>query len=152
MDTFELLWTASAEWKTRLLVIIVLAQMLLALRLYGVMSKARMAAAKAGKVTADTYRATQNEPEELAVYNRAVTNQFEAPTMFYALVLIALALGTSSWLTVIIALAFVVLRWMHGLEMVGAHNVMRRRKLFIQSMQAMILLMAEVLVSAMIWA
>ncbi|EFL90956.1 MAPEG family protein [Ahrensia sp. R2A130] len=152
METFELLWTAGAEWKLRLLVLAVVGQMLLVFRLYGVMSAARMKAGKEGRITAETYRATQSEPEDLAVYSRAVTNQFEAPVIFYTLVIMALALGTASWLTVVFAIAFVALRWMHGNEMIGAHDVMRRRKIFLTSIKVLVALMAEVTVSAMIWA
>ena len=66
METFELLWTAGADVKLRLLVLAAVAQMLLAIRLYGVMSGKRMKAAKEGRSSTETYRATQSEPEDLA--------------------------------------------------------------------------------------
>ncbi len=152
MDTLELLWTGAAEWKLRILPLIVLLNMILAIRLYGVMSGKRMKAAKEGRVTEETYKATQNEPEDVAVYNRAVANQFESPVMFYALVAMSLALGVSSWLTVILAAIYVALRWQHGNEMIGAHNVLKRRKIFIQSFKVMIAMMAEFAISVLLWA
>ncbi len=152
MDLIEPLWTAAYDWKVRILVLIVLAQMVLAVRLYTVMAKKRFKAAKEGRVTTETYKATQNEPEDVAVFNRAVSNQFEAPVLFYAIVAIALALNVSSWLTVILAAAYVALRWMHGNEMIGAHDVMKRRKLFLMSFQVLLAMMAELAISTLLWA
>jgi len=152
MEFVEALWTFAEDWKVRLLVLVVLANMVLAMRLYGAMAKARNQVVRAGKATAETYRATQNEPEEAAVFNRAVVNQFESPTLFYALIAISLALGVSSWLTVLLAAVYVGIRWQHGHEMIGEHVVLHRRKLFIRSINVLIVLMVEVAVSTLLWA
>ena len=152
MDLIEPLWTAAADWKVRILVIIVLANMLLAIRLYFVMGKMRFKAVREGRATAETYRATQNEPEDVAVFNRAVVNQFESPVLFYAIVAIALALNVSSWLTVLLAAAYVALRWMHGHEMIGAHDIMKRRKLFLRSLQVVLVMMVDLALSTLLWA
>lgn len=152
MEAIEPLWTAASDWKVRLIVLVTLANMVLAVRLYAAMARARFKVVKAGKATTETYRATQNEPEEAAVFNRAVQNQFESPVMFYALVAISLALGVSSWLTVALAAIYVAIRWRHGFEMIGEHVVLRRRKLFIRSVQVLMVLMAEVAISTLLWA
>ena len=152
MEAIEPLWTFAADWKVRLIVLITIANMVLAVRLYTAMAKARVRVVKAGKATTETYRATQNEPEEAAVFNRAVMNQFESPTIFYALIAISLALGVSSWLTVILAALYVAIRWRHGYEMIGEHVVLRRRKLFVRSVQVLMALMVEVTLSALLWA
>jgi len=152
MEAIEPLWTFAADWKVRLVVLITIANMVLAVRLYTAMAKARVRVVKAGKATTETYRATQNEPEEAAVFNRAVMNQFESPTIFYALIAISLALGVSSWLTVILAALYVAIRWRHGYEMIGEHVVLRRRKLFVRSVQVLMALMVEVALSALLWA
>ena len=152
MEAIEPLWTFAADWKVRLVVLITIANMVLAVRLYTAMAKARVRVVKAGKATTETYRATQNEPEEAAVFNRAVMNQFESPTIFYALITISLALGVSSWLTVILAALYVAIRWRHGYEMIGEHVVLRRRKLFVRSVQVLMALMVEVTLSALLWA
>ncbi|MEM8750020.1 MAG: MAPEG family protein [Pseudomonadota bacterium] len=151
MELIEPLWSAASDWKLRILVLIVLANMLLALRLYGVMAKQRFRAAKEGRVTVETYRATQNEPEDVAVFNRAVANQFESPILFYALVAMSLALDVSSWLTVILAAIYVALRWLHAMEMIGDHDVLKRRKMFIRSITVLMAMMAELALSAMLW-
>ena len=152
MEAIEPLWTFAADWKVRLVVLITIANMVLAVRLYTAMAKARVRVVKAGKATTETHRATQNEPEEAAVFNRAVMNQFESPTIFYALIAISLALGVSSWLTVILAALYVAIRWRHGYEMIGEHVVLRRRKLFVRSVQVLMALMVEVTLSALLWA
>ena len=152
MEFIDPLWSFALEWKLRILVLVVLANMYLAFRLYGVMSKARFKAAKEGRVTVDTYKATQNEPEDVAVFNRAVANQFESPVLFYALIAISLALGVSSWVTVLIAIAYVVTRWQHANEMIGEHVVLKRRKIFVRSMKILLLLMIEVAISTLLRA
>lgn len=150
MEWIDPLWSFAPEIKLRLIALVALANMALAIRLYGVMSKKRIKAVREGRVTTETYRATQNEPEEVAVYNRAVQNQFESPVLFYALIAMSLALGVSSWLTVLLAAAYVGLRWLHANEMIGDHVVLRRRKLFIRSVNVLLLLMAEFAISAML--
>ena len=152
METLDLVWTFAPEWKIRLLVLVVLANMYLAFRLYGVMSRARFKAAKEGRVTVDTYKATQNEPEDVAVFNRAVANQFESPVIFYAIIAISLAIGVSSWVTVVLAALYVGLRWMHANEMIGEHVVLRRRKIFIRSVKVLMALMAELAISTLLKA
>ena len=152
MEMIEPLWSFASDWKIRLLVLVVLANMILAVRLYSAMAKARFRVVKAGKADTETYRATQNEPEEAAVFNRAVMNQFESPTLFYAIVAISLAVGVSSWLTVLLAAIYVALRWRHGMEMIGEHVVLRRRKVFVRSVQVLMAMMVELAISVLLWA
>jgi len=142
MELIDPIWTFAAEWKIRLLVLIVLANMILALRLYGVMSRKRFKAAKEGRVNTETYRATQNEPEDVAVFNRAVVNQFESPVLFYAIIAMSMALNVSSWLTVALAAAYVSVRWQHAHELIGEPAVLTRRKLFIRAFYVLLSIMA----------
>lgn len=152
MELIDPLWAFAADWKIRILVLIVIGNMALALRLYGMMSKARFKAHKQGRVTTETYKATQNEPEDVAVFNRAVVNQFESPVLFYAIVAIGLALGVTSWITVVLAAIYVVLRWQHGMEMVGEHVVLKRRAIFVRAFMVLIAMMAELAISTLLWA
>ena len=126
--------------------------MALAVRLYMLMAKKRFKAVKDGEVDREAYRSTQNEPEQLAVFTRAVANQFEAPVLFYALVVMAMALGVTSWITVVLAIAFVSLRWAHANQMVGEHVIMKRRAIFLRSFQVLLAMIAEVGISALLWA
>ena len=57
--------------------------------------------------------------------------------MFYALIAMSLALGVSSWLTVVLAALYVAIRWMHANEMIGEHVVLKRRKIFVQSVKVL---------------
>lgn len=150
--TYDLIWTAAADWKVKLLVLAFAGQMFLTILVYSSMAKARMSAGKAGKITADDYKIVGNEPEELAVYTRALANQFELPVLFYAVVLGGLALNCSSWLTVILAFAFVLARYLHVNEMTTTNKVMKRRKYFFRSVQIFMLMLAEFVFSALIYA
>ena len=152
LDSIDPLWTFASGLKIRILVVVVLTQMFIAVRLYTVMAKKRSQAVKAGEVEREVYRATQNEPEQLAVFTRAVANQFESPILFYTLIAMALALGVTSWITVILAIVFVALRWIHANEMIGEHVVLKRRAIFLRSFQVLLAMMVEFGVSALIWA
>ena len=150
MDSLLALWTAAPTLKVQLLIILILCQMGITVWCYSAMSKARVAAVKANKVTPETYRAVgDGEPEELRVYTRLVANQFELPVLFYAIVIAGLAINVSSWITVVLAAVFVITRVRHAREMVGEHVVLRRRKLFIQSARVTLLLMLDLLISAL---
>ena len=149
---YDFLWTAAPEIKVRLLALAIAAQACLAVWTYTKMSKARFKAAKAGEVQADIYKATQNEPEDLAVYTRTVANQFEMPVLFYAGIIGGIALGSSSWITVVFAFVYVFLRQRHAAEMVGGNIVLKRRKTFIRSAQVFLALLAEFVISAMLFA
>lgn len=148
----ELLWTAASDWKVKFLALAIVGQAYLTVWLYTQMSKARMAAAKAGIITAETYKVVGDEPAELAIHTRAIANQFELPVIFYALVIGAIALGSSSWITVFLAFAFVLARVFHAREMVGENDVLKRRKLFIRSAQVLMLMLLEFAISAFFFA
>ena len=153
MELFLQLWTAAPDLKIRLLVLALCAQMMISAVAYIRMSRARVGAHKEGRISPDTYKAVgHSEPEDLRVYTRAVANQFEAPVMFYAVVLAGLAIGVSSWLTVILAFLYVVFRWVHLNEMTRENQVFKRRKIFIQSIRVLLVMMAELLVSTFFFA
>jgi len=89
------------------------------------------------------------EPEEIRVYTRLVANQFEAPVLFYALIITGLAIGVTSWITVLLAFAYVFFRFSHAKEMAGEHVVLRRRKIFIQSIRILLLMVVELAISTL---
>lgn len=148
METLALIWTAAPQLKVQLIVLAMTGQIVLTIWLYSKMSKARVAAVKAGTVKPEQYRAAgTDEPEDLAVYTRAVANQYELPVLFYAVIIAGLALRTSSWITVVLAILFVIVRTIHAREMVGENAVFRRRRLFIRSFQVFMLLLIELVIS-----
>ena len=146
----DFLWSFQSAWITKLLVIILIVQMLLTVWLYTKMAKSRFAAVKEGLITRDDYKVVGNEPEQAAIFTRALANQFELPVLFYAVVITGMATGVSSWITVVLAFLFVLARIVHAREMVGENQVMKRRAMFINSMRVFLLLMAELLISTLI--
>ena len=152
MELFYGLWTFAPTVKSQLAIFAVLAQVGITIWCYNVMSTARIEAYKDGKIDPEMYRATSDaEPEDLRVYTRLVANQFESPVLFYALVLAGLAVGITSWITVFLAFAYVIIRWMHAQEMTGEHVVLRRRKIFIRSMQVLGIMVAELAISTLLF-
>ena len=145
----DFLWSYQTAWITKLLVVMLIAQMLLTVWLYGKMAKSRFAAVKEGLITRDDYKVVGSEPEQAAIFTRALANQFELPVMFYAVVITGLAVGVSSWITVILAFLFVLARVAHAREMIGANEVMKRRGMFINSVRVFLLLVAELLISTL---
>lgn len=145
----EFLWLAAPLWKLKLLVIIILSQITLVVWLYIQMGKARVAAVKAGKITPEDYSVVGNEPQELAIYTRALANQFELPVLFYVVVLTGIAMGVSSLITVFLGVLFVITRVIHAREMVGENRVLIRRNYFMYSIRIFLLLMVELLFSTL---
>lgn len=135
------------SWLIKLLCLAVAALMGLTIHAYMAMAKARIKAAKAGLVTVDDYKTTKNEPDVAAVFSRAVANLFEMPVMFYALVLMSLTVGTASWITVILAWAFVVLRIVHWNELTTTNTVLKRRKIFFVSTYVFVAMLAEFVIA-----
>ncbi|MEM7215608.1 MAG: MAPEG family protein [Pseudomonadota bacterium] len=150
MDIITSLWIAAPVLKTQFAVLAILVQIAITVWCYMQLSKARVAAAKAGVVTPEMYVAVGDaEPEDIRVYTRLVANQFEMPVVFYALVITGLAIGVTSWITVVLAFVYICFRILHAREMAGEHNVLRRRKLFIQSARIILLMIAELFISTL---
>ena len=152
MDVLSQLWEFAPEIKTRLIYLAMLGQMAIAFYCYGTMSKARLAAGRAKRITADDYKSTASEPEDLRVLTRTVANQFEMPVIFYALLLATLSAGSQSWITVILAWAYVALRGVHAREMISSNRVLLRRRIFIRSAQVLLLMMVEFVLAILFWA
>lgn len=147
----EFIWFAAPLWKLKLLTLILVGQILLTIWLYVQMSKARMGARKQGKITPEDYAVVSAEPEELAIYTRALANQFELPVLFYVVILAGIALGVSSLITVVLGAVFVVLRILHAKEMLGDNDVMKRRNLFINSIRVFLLMIVDLLISTFVF-
>ena len=152
MELFFGIWTFAPEFKSKLAVFLVLAQVFITIWCYTQLSRVRMAAAKAGEITPDIYTAVGDaEPEHIRVFTRLLANQFEAPILFFAMVITGLAVGVTSWITILLGSLFIVFRILHAREMAGEHVVMRRRKIFIRSMQCISLMAFELAFSALMF-
>ena len=147
MDAVMMLWDFAPAFKTKLLYLAIVGQIVITIYCYSAMSKARVAAVRGQRMQPENYKATTDEPEDLRVFTRAVANQFELPVLFYVLVLAALMASTASWITVVLAWIYVILRFVHAKEMIGSNTVLRRRKIFIQSVRVFLLMVLEFVIA-----
>ena len=89
------------------------------------------------------------EPEKLAVYSRHVVNLFEAPLLFYVIILTAFVTGQSNnWLTGL-AWTYVALRFFHSYVHLTSNIVLIRFRIFVVSMLTLSTLWVVVLTNIM---
>jgi len=89
------------------------------------------------------------EPEKLAVYSRHVVNLFEAPLLFYVIILTAFVTGQSDhWLTGL-AWTYVALRLFHSYVHLTSNVVLIRFRIFVVSMLTLSTLWVVVLTNIM---
>ena len=89
------------------------------------------------------------EPEKLAVYSRHVVNLFEAPLLFYVIVLMAFVTDQSEPWVLGLAWAYVALRYIHSYVHLTSNVVRTRFRLFVVSMLTLAILWAAVLTNIM---
>ncbi len=89
------------------------------------------------------------EPEKLAAYSRHVVNLFEAPLLFYVIIVIAFVTGqTGPWLLGL-AWIYVALRYFHSYVHLTANVVLTRFRIFVVSMLTLSALWVVVLTNVM---
>ena len=71
-----------------------------------------------------------DEPDRLRAYSRHLANLFEAPLLFYVVVIIAFITGFHGWLPLALAWAYVILRYAHSFVHLTSNNVLLRFRLF----------------------
>ena len=153
MELIVDLWNFAPDWRLKLLLLTLPGIMLLVIRSYFQMSRARMAAGREGRIKAGDYAiAGSREPEDLAVYTRLMANLFELPPVFMILVLGFVTAGIESWLTVALAWLFVAFRWHHAHIMVSGNRVMHRRRAFFRSTWMFMAMLAEFVISLLFFA
>lgn len=111
----------------------------------------RLAAVRSGAIDPRFFRLFRGyeEPEKLAAYSRHIVNLFEAPLLFYVIVLTAQVTGQSeSWL-IVLAWVYVVLRFIHTYVHLTSNVVIVRFRIFVLSMVTLFVLWAAVLTSVM---
>lgn len=77
------------------------------------------------------------EPEDVAVFTRHVTNLFEQPVLFYAVIVMAFATGLGGGAMVGVAWAYVAARYVHSVIHLFGNNVIRRLQVFALSWVAL---------------
>jgi hypothetical protein len=89
------------------------------------------------------------EPDKLAAYSRHVVNLFEAPLIFYVIILTAFVTGQSGGWVLGLAWAYVALRFIHSYVHLTSNVVLTRFRIFGVSMLTLTVLWAAVLTNIM---
>ena len=90
-----------------------------------------------------------DEPQKLAAYSRHVVNLFEAPLLFYVIVLTAFVTGQSGNWLLGLAWTYVALRFFHSYVHLTSNVVLTRFRIFVASMLSLSALWVIVLTSIM---
>ena len=109
----------------------VLLQAALTCGVYGLVSRRRIAAIRAGEAKVADFRIPANEPQKSATATRNLINQFELPVLFFACCLTLFVLGAAGTAAIIVAWAFAVSRLVHAYVHVTTNRIRYRRPIFI---------------------
>jgi hypothetical protein len=112
--------------------------------LYVWLTVARQRAVRSGQIESSCFVLGRDEPLEVARITRNLANQFELPLIFYALVVLLVALGQVTLFDVIAAWVFVAGRVAHTLVQTLTDNVPLRGQVFTINFLAVIALAAHV--------
>lgn len=115
---------------TTLILGALLAQVILTIAVYVVLVRARHAAVRRGEVRVSQFVVMRDEPDWLARITRNVANQYELPVLFYAVVLMLVAINRVAMFDVIVAWAFVAVRIVHAVVHIRTADVMLRMRVF----------------------
>lgn len=102
----------------------------------------RFGAIRNGAIDPRFFRLYQGyeQPEPLRIADRHLRNLFEAPVLFYVVLIIAFVTGQSGWLPVALAWGYVLLRVAHSYVHLTSNKVPLRFRLFALSWVVLILL------------
>ncbi len=98
--------------------------------LYAWLTVARTRAVTAGTVPYAAFEFAGQEPPAVARITRNLTNQFEAPVLFYAAVLALLHLGAAAPLDLLFGWVFVAGRVGHSVVQIKSSDVVLRGRVF----------------------
>ena len=117
--------------------------------LYVWLTYARWVAVKRGEVDYSSFEFNREEPPAVARIRLNLANQFEWPVVFYALVVLLIALGKVTTFDVIAAWVFVVGRVIHTLVQTLTDNVPLRGNVFMINFLAVLALAGHVALLAL---
>lgn len=117
--------------------------------LYAWLTVARAQAVKRGEVDYSSFEFNREEPPAVARIRLNLANQFELPVIFYALVVLLIALGKVAMFDVIAAWVFVAGRVAHTLVQTLTDNVPLRGNVFIINFLAVVALVGHVALIAL---
>jgi hypothetical protein len=117
--------------------------------LYAWLTVARTRAVQRGDVDYSCFVLGRDEPLHVARITRNLANQFELPVIFYALVILLVALGRVTMFDVIAAWAFVAGRVVHTLVQTLTDNVVLRGRVFVIGFAAVVVMAGHVALVAL---
>ena len=112
--------------------------------LYAWLTYARWVAVQRGEVDYSSFEFNREEPPGVARIRLNLANQFEWPVVFYALVVLLIALGKVTTFDVIAAWVFVAGRVAHSLVQILTDNVPLRGNVFTINFLAVLALAGHV--------
>jgi len=98
--------------------------------IYIPMGKARVAGVMSGKTKVSVYRLNIDEPEESLRFSNALRNQYETPTLFYAVCLAAFVTDNANMLMIVLAFAYALVKILHVSIQITTNRIRYRRKVF----------------------
>jgi hypothetical protein len=116
--------------------------------LYAWLTVARKQAVARGEVDYSSFAFNREEPKAVARIRLNLANQFELPVIFYALVVLLVAVGRVTMVDVIAAWVFVLGRVVHSLVQGLTDNVPLRGRVFVTNYLAVAVLAAHAVLLA----
>jgi hypothetical protein len=117
--------------------------------LYVWLTIARARAVRGGEITTSCFVLGREEPLDVARITRNLANQFEWPVVFYAVVVLLVALGRVTTIDLIAAWLFVAGRIIHTLVQTLTDNVPLRGQVFMINFVAVLVLVGHVALLAL---
>lgn len=96
------------------------------------LARLRFAAVRQGEIDPKFFRLYRNaeEPDNLRVHSRHLSNLFEAPVLFYVIAIVAFVTQQTGILPLCLAWAYVILRYAHSFVHLTTNHVLTRFRLF----------------------
>lgn len=96
------------------------------------LARLRFKAVSRGEIDPRFFRLYRNadEPDNLRVHSRHLVNLFEAPVLFYVIVIIAAVTQQTGVLPLVLAWAYVILRYAHSYVHLTSNRVLTRFRIF----------------------
>ena len=116
--------------------------------LYTWLTFARLRAVRRGEIDYGAFVLGREEPIEIARITRNLANQFELPAIFYALVVLLVALGRVTTVDLVAAWVFVAGRVIHTLVQTLTDNVPLRGQVFMINFLGVVVLAGHVVMLA----
>jgi hypothetical protein len=125
-----------------------IAQILWTFMLYTWLTWARVQAVRRGEVDYSCFELGREEPRAIARITRNLANQFELPIVFYAVVVLLVAIEDVTAIDVVAAWVFVAGRIIHTLVQTLTDKVELRGRVFMINFLAVVVLVGHVVLLA----